>query len=163
MSSSMTEGAKTGARATPFLLAGLCFFLPFLSVCCGQQKVLTLNGVQVVTGWEGQKTDPITGQAKPRKYNGDIFALLAALCAALGLLCCLEGDPGSKFSSTLAGVGGFICLMIFKVRTDSEALKQGGGAFTIEYEKGFYLACLFFLVGAGVSVYQLIEAKSRDG
>jgi hypothetical protein len=66
-----------------FGLAVIFFILPFITVSCGGQLVLTLNGVQLVTGTSaptGFPNDPDS------RIDPEPLVQLTLLCALVGLV-----------------------------------------------------------------------------
>lgn len=149
------------ARKLPpptFLLALLCFFLPFVTFSCSGQKVATFSGIQLATGTTLQRPQAF-GPSESQRIDPEPLAVLALLAALAGLgASFVKGKKGAVGSTVLAGWG-VILLLALKSRLDNEALSQAGGAIQVNYEAGFYLVMAFLLAAAGASAYVLFQGK----
>ena len=107
ITSSKTSSALYG-------IALICFVMPFVVVSCQSQKVLTLTGVQLVTGTTMEQ--PGSG---PKVMRGDLLAKITLLATVGGLVICLIGT-GRLYTilSIVAGTIGGISLLGLKIRID---------------------------------------------
>lgn len=141
-----------------FLLALLCFFLPFVTFSCSGQKVATFTGIQLATGTTLERPQAF-GPSTSQKIDPEPLAVLALLAALAGLgASFVKGKKGAVGSTVLAGLG-VIFLLALKSRLDNEALSQAGGTIQVSYEAGFYLVMVFLLAAAGASAYALFQGK----
>jgi zinc-ribbon domain len=141
-----------------FVLALICFFLPFVTFSCQGQKVASFSGVQLATGTT-VKQPQIFGAPKSEKFDPEPLAVFALLSVLAGLgLSFLKGKKGAVGSAALA-VLGMILLAALKSKLDGEALRQGGGVIQVGYETGYYLTLVFLLVAAGTTIYALVGNK----
>lgn len=149
------------ARKLPppaFILALVCFFLPFVTFSCGGQKFATFSGVQLATGTTLQRPQAY-GPSASQKVDPEPLAVLALLAALAGLgSSFVKGKKGAVGSTVLAGLG-VILLLALKSKLDTEALSQGGGAIQVSYGAGFYFVTVFLLAAAGASAYALLQGK----
>lgn len=137
-----------------FLLALLCFFLPFVKVSCQGQPVASFTGVQLATGTDlTQPGTGIFGQRQNRRIPADVRVLLTALCAIAGAFVgrLRLGSRAAAAFSAVAAVTGVVSLFLLKSKTDGEVLSQGGGVLQVEYGLGFVLVCLLLLAAAGLN------------
>jgi preprotein translocase subunit SecG len=147
-------------KASPavFVLALICFFLPFVTFSCQGQKVLTLSGIQLVTGTSMQQSQ-MFGPPKSEKINAEPLAVLALLCGVLGLgLSFLRGRT-SAIAPAAAGGLAAILLLAMKSKIDGDALQKGGGILQVNYEAGFYLVVILFLAAVALNVFVLLQGK----
>lgn len=140
-------------KAIPAILALalICFFLPFVTVSCQGQKLMTLSGIQLVTGTTIQEPQ-MFGPPKPMKLSAEPLAVAAFLCGLVGLAVGLIGKGrGQTVAAALAALAA-VFLLILKSRVESEAIKQAGGLFQVEFGGGYWATLALFLatVGAGL-------------
>lgn len=112
-----------------FIVAGLGFLLPFVTLSCSGQRLVTVTGVQLVTGVDvGSHGSPSDARAA--------FAL--GMCV-LGVLLLKAAGTAGRIPAALAGAAGAIALLSFKTTLDDEVLRQGHGVIRVQYEFGYYL------------------------
>ena len=147
-------------RWTIFALILLCFMLPFVQVSCQEQKLMSFTGFQMTFGTEIQQPQ-MFGPTQTKQIPGDALLILTFLAALAGLACSFLKNRIGILISLICSAGGFLFMLIFKLRVDNEILKQGGGMLNVEYLIGFIAACLLFLVGAAVNGYMLYAEKTN--
>jgi L-asparagine transporter-like permease len=141
-----------------FVLALICFFLPFVTFSCQGQEVASFSGMQLATGTKVQQPQ-IFGAPKSEKFSPEPLAVCALLSVLAGVgLSFLKGKKGAVGSAALA-VLGVILLAALKSRLDGEALQQGRGVIQVGYQAGYYLTLVFLLVAAGTGIYALVGNK----
>jgi hypothetical protein len=110
----------------------IMFFLPFLTVSCGGDKVASYTGVQLVTG-----TNMADQEIKP---SGILILALVIAVAGLAL-----SFSDNWLVCAIAGLLNVILLYSFKMSGDqqlSKATIEAGIPITATYEAGFWLALL---------------------
>jgi hypothetical protein len=167
----MTEPNKFISPAL-FLLAALCFFLPFVSFTCQGQRIATISGMELVTGTKIEKfhmenstnrqesSDP----DKQSDINSEPLAVAAFIFAIFGIVISLI-PRYSKILSVITGALGALMLLFLRSSIGGEI--TGDFDFKIieiSYEWGYYLALLLFIAGFGLNLYWVItENKSIAG
>jgi hypothetical protein len=142
-----------------FVLALICFFLPFVTFSCQGQKVLSLSGIQLVTGTSVPQPQMI-GPPTSQKINAEPLAVLAFLCGILGLgLSFLKGRTGAIVP---AGTGGLaaVLLLVLKSKIEGDALSKGSGVIQVSYDAGFYVVLALFLAALALNIFVLLQGKS---
>jgi hypothetical protein len=147
-------------RWTIFALILLCFTLPFIQVSCQQQRLMSFTGFQMAFGTEVQQPQ-MFGPPQTKQIPGDGLVILAFLAAVAGLVCSFIKNRTGIVISLICSSGGFLFLLIFKLRVDNEILRLGGGMLGVEYLTGFIGACLLFLMGTALNGY-MIYAEAND-
>jgi hypothetical protein len=138
----------------------ICFFLPFVTFSCQGQKIVSLTGIQLVTGSSIQQPQ-MFGPPTTQKLDPEPLAIAAFFSVIVGLgLSFMKRKKGVFGSSFLAGLG-LVCLLALKSKLDNDALRQGGGAIQVQYEVGFYLLLLLLLASIGASVLAWLQAKGK--
>ena len=137
METKLVETKRFRIRVAPFLIALICFFLPFAEPSCNHDKENNITGIQWATGLAGI-VDNNGRDAVIHKWNlanANLFILAALICtiAAIGL-CFLNGRAGKSFPA-IAGSVGFI-LIQFPI-----------GNISVDPKYGFFLVCLLLWVG----------------
>lgn len=128
-------------RFTPaaFLLAVVCFALPFAKISCQGQEVATLTGIETLTG----KT--VQGPGDSQEIPRDAMAIAAFLAALAGAVLAFKGMR--RFAG-FAGVAGVVLLFVFKSRFAEKIASESQGAATVEFGIGFWLALIALAAGA---------------
>jgi hypothetical protein len=142
------------------IVALICFFLPFVSFSCQGQKIVSLTGIQLVTGSSIQQPQ-MFGPATSQKLSPEPLAIITLLSVIVGLgLSFTKGRKGMYGPLLLAALG-FACVLALQSKLQSDALSQGGGAIQVQFEVGFYLLLLFLLATVGASVARWLEARGK--
>lgn len=153
-----------------FGLALMCFFLPWITVSCSGQKIVTLSGIQLATGTTIKEPKMFEGSERPYSYakrskgsseriKGDIFAIIALLASIGGIGMGFLKDRESSIGSAVTGSIGVISLIILSIRLNNQILKEGGGLLQLDYRIGFYLTLFFFLSATVINIYSLVSDK----
>lgn len=160
-----------------FIVAGLCFFLPFITISCSGQKIATLSGRQLVTGAEITIENPVagleeefgttTGEEAPsetEETDPSIWAIVALAAAVLGIAVgfVLKGRARSigSIAAALIGLVGLIGLR-FDLEGDVE---EAEGLVVINYRIGYWLVALFFvLLGIAHGMFLRAGRQSATG
>ncbi|TAK18103.1 MAG: hypothetical protein EPO35_01660 [Acidobacteria bacterium] len=128
-------------RFTPaaFLLALVCFALPFAKISCQGQEVATLTGIETLTG----KT--VQGPGDSQKIPSDAMAIAAFIAALAGAALAFKGMR--RFAG-FAGIAGVVLLFVFKSRFADKIASESQGAAVVEFGLGFWLALIGLAAGA---------------
>ena len=168
--SDQVQTAKTHARKYSPALFGLillCFCFPFTHISCQGDRVATFSGVQLVVGTRISTADmELLGQ-NPRpaqqRVGRELWAILAFLSAAAGLVAFALKDQRRYLGGCIAGAVGVLALLLLKLRIDDAVLREGEGVLQATYGGGYYLAMLVFACAAALHGYLLWEAKQPPG
>ena len=143
-----------------FVLALVCFFLPFVTFSCQGQKVLSLSGIQLVTGASVPQPQ-MFGPPRSEKVNAEPLAVLAFLCGVLGLgLSFLKGRGGAIAPTVMGGLGAIV-LLALKSKIDGDALSKGSGVIQVSYEAGFYVVMILFLAAVALNIFVLLQGQAQ--
>ena len=143
-----------------FVLALICFFLPFVTFSCQGQPVASLSGIQLATGTRIQQPQ-VFGPPKEHQVDVEPLATVALLTVLAGaVLSFLRGRKWGVGSLALAALG-VILLAALKSKVDGDALRQGGGVIQVSYGAGYYLCLAFLLAAVGTSIYSLMAGKGN--
>ena len=75
-----------------YLLAVLCFLLPFATISCQGEEITSLSGFQLVTGATVEQQQPV-GRPTQRRVSPDSWFIAAVLLAVGGLAVSLTVGP----------------------------------------------------------------------
>lgn len=153
----MESNVKKASPAV-FILALICFFLPFVTFSCQGQKVLSLSGIQLVTGTSMQQSQ-MFGPPKSEKLNAEPLAALAFLCGVVGLALSFLKGRTSAIAPAAAGGLAAILLLAMRSKIDGDALQKGGGVIQVNYDVGFYVVVLLFLAATALNIFVLLRGK----
>ena len=150
-----------GISSSLYLLILICFFLPFVSVSCQKQEVVTVTGLDLATGkslprenifWSGERAVPPQPLA--------VAALILTLAgAAAGLL---KGKTGA-FGGILLGLSGMITLFLLKNKMDSELVRYSKLFFAVKYEPWYWTALILFGLAALSNLVGMIARSGKSG
>ena len=132
-----------------FVLALLCFLLPWVDLSCQGQQIARFTGLDLLIG--------TTAQGK--RVEKEPLAGVAFGVALLGLAVSLWKGKKGALGSALAGGLGVAVLFLLKSKLDKNALENRGGAVHLDYLVGFYLLWLLFLLALVLNVYYLMPGK----
>jgi hypothetical protein len=120
------------------------FFLPFIEISCSTNTLGTFSGYTVMTGDAGQS---LSQTSKDVKSGINLELIIAFIMAMAGLALSFFKNPKSTIGTAIAGLIGFIFLMIFKSNLDSQiqSANQFMSIVQIHYKIGFWICFLFFL------------------
>jgi len=152
------EDVTKGLSPAVYVLALICFFLPFVTFSCQGQKIVTLSGIQLVTGTTINQPQPF-GPPKSQKVDAEPLAVLAFLSGIAGLALSFLRGRKSAIAPATAGVVAAILLLALKSKLDGDALRQGGGVIQVDYAAGFWAVLILFLAAVAVNVFFLVQGK----
>jgi len=149
----------------PFILAGLCFFLVFCDFKCGDDKMASARGIQLVVGDSVETKSPFAdalenldetlgksdetdfNQPKKQEIPANPWAAVAFVCAWLGAGLLFLPQRLGALGSAITGIAGFAGLLVLRSSAIEEAeakLKM----ITVDFTFGFYLSLTCFAIGA---------------
>lgn len=135
-----------------YLLALICFLLPFVEVSCNGQKVAALTGTQLLTGSQvagnGGMFSPPKQQMKPEKS-----VVLAFIAGLAGLIISVFNQ---RLTTIIAGACGIVAggsLLALQQSILSGAPPQALGLIQIQYDPGYYCSVLLFFITAALLFY----------
>ena len=166
--------ASKGAQGGLFLLAGLCFLLPFVSLSCASEEIAegmgaervnqTLTGVQLVKGGDLREGfDPASAVTPPPEpaepefpITSEPFAGIALAAALVGLAFVFVRATRTRLiGASIAGAVGAGSLLLLATSPTLRAL--GLTAVTLLY--GFWIALGIFGLAAAAHLVQLRIAR----
>jgi len=148
---------KSIASILLFVGSLLCFFLPFLTVSCGGQKIFTLSGQQMATGTTFSEPQPF-GPPKSQKIDPNPFASVALLCAVAGVALSLVGTKLAA-AGAVSGAAGAVSLGVMASRLDGEIQSATQGMGQANVEVGFSLTMFLMLAATAWNIYLIIQGK----
>ncbi|HHV76675.1 MAG TPA: FHA domain-containing protein [Syntrophothermus lipocalidus] len=142
-----------GKKISPalFALIIICFLMPFVSISCSGQEIVTLSGVNMVFGKMVQLPTGETESVGPFPMVIVVFVL-----ALVGVGVGFWKNRLSNVAAFAVGLVGPITMCLFKSSFDEEAVSQG---LTTQWGAGYYLTLLLFLAGAGLNLYLMVRNR----
>lgn len=128
-----------------FILAILCFALPFVDISCAGQSE-TLSGLNLVTGFSaaGKEVDP------------NPLAIAAVAAALLGAILFFLKNTAGRIIQSVLGILGIAALVALKILL-TQAVEEKG--FKAEWLMGFYICLASFLGAVVCSVCTIFVQK----
>lgn len=159
------ESKKRTARIAPFILAILCFLMPFVEVSCKDEngKVIeqqSFSGMKLAFGGTAQQKNPMTGQMEEQPVKQQTDFLIALICAAAGVGTAFMAGQNGKLFPAVAGVAGIIFMVVGRSDLTGGMPAEAREALGISMQIGFILVCILLGVGAVVSAMQWKDANT---
>jgi hypothetical protein len=180
--SALDRASEETRRRSPifFAVIALCFLLPFVSVECSGQRILTMKGLDLVTGAEpeisedfeeqfdlgdtgdtGDETavdpgDIETETGVESENDPNLWAIIALAAAIAGLILSLVLRLRSRLlGATITALIVFASLVIlrFDISADTD---EAAGIVGVEYRFGYWIALLLALV---LSIAHVMELR----
>ncbi len=140
-----------------YLIVLICFIMPFMTISCGGQKVVTLTGVQIATG---SQIDVGGGQIQKIDPEARIVLVFLLSLAAMIVLLTVKTKP-AYVAALVCSAASVILLYWYKIKADADIVKQGEGMLTSTYDFGYWLV-LFLLVIGIVLMSVFVSEKGKS-
>ena len=136
--------------AATFLLICLLFLLPFMSLECGNNKMVTVTGIQLVTGISYEAPLDQRDHTTSKASNSDFFADIALMSALCGIVFSIYHKLDNKYlkssvitcSSLIA-----VALLGLQIEMNSKLDEHANAALVrINYEIGYWLCLIIPIV-----------------
>jgi len=144
-----------------FALIIILFFLPFLTVNCSGTKVANLTGIQLVTGTTVSQPSTFDQTNSTQKEGSEPWAIVAFVLAFIGLALSFLKSFRSAIAPAIVGAFGAISLLLLKMRIDNEVFTQGQGSLQAEYQAGFWLVFLCFILASIINAF-IFSRREKD-
>jgi hypothetical protein len=155
-----------------FVIIIFCFFLPFVNITCGGQSVMSLTGIQLITGAEykpqgmfdqkdlaedsaWQEKDKLS--VEQRNIDFQPMALLALLMAVIALALSFIRKKMTVVICMVVSVLGAVFLLLLKASLDSDTPSEAQLIIEIEYQFWYWFALLLFIAGAVLEWFNFRE------
>lgn len=152
-----------------FGLIILCFFFPFVNLSCSGQTVISLTGFQLITGAEYSEKNMLGQDMFGEMNNAEVkeekeieaqpLALFAFLTAFAGLAVSFIRKKITALLSLVISVLGAVFLILLKINIDGDAQINGQGVIELEYQAGYWLTLLLFIIAAIIYWFMFNEKK----
>lgn len=144
-----------------FAMVIVFFFFNFFTISCGEQKVGSVSGINLVTGTELKKHDMFSGkETKGEEIPSSIWAIIAFSAAIVGLGVFLIKEKREALIGTGAGAIGFGSLIILQFAIKSAIEEKGEGAIHVDYEFAYWGA-LVAMGMAGIISYLRMQKTTK--
>ncbi|MEO7531524.1 MAG: hypothetical protein ABIS69_08935 [Sediminibacterium sp.] len=98
-----------------FALAIVCFFFTFCNFKCQGNTLASVSGIDLVTGTSLEKKEFLAkGELKNSSISANAWAIISLMAAAAGLGIYLIKKNKEAIIGTIAGITGFISLVILQ-------------------------------------------------
>lgn len=164
------------------VVALLLFVLPWVTVSCADQTLVSMTGIDLATGHITMAANPMGGpnMATPASHGGDLFVILGAVLILVGLAVTfvIRGSKGAMAAAACAALAALSLAYTVLVRLPGAARADattgaaggGGGAggpsaeqiaamIKVNIQIGFYL-CLAALIAAVVLDFLAMKRSS---
>jgi hypothetical protein len=144
-----------------FIIIIFCFFMPFVSITCSGQKVMSLTGIKLITGAEYKpqnmfdKKDTPEGEMefktdfdKEQNIDAQPMALFALLMAVIALILSFIQQKVPALICMIASIMGAAFMLLLKANLDSDIPSDAQMVIDVEYQFWYWFALLLFIVGA---------------
>ena len=133
----------------------LLFFLPFVNLSCSGQTIMSLSGMQLITGSEykanGMFEQNLDSNAKENKeIKSQPLALFALLAAVIALAVSFIKKRFISLLNIVISICGVVFLLLLKFSLDSDAELNGQNIIQLEYQFAYWVSILLFISAAVV-------------
>ncbi|MFO7446466.1 MAG: hypothetical protein R6W90_08870 [Ignavibacteriaceae bacterium] len=137
-----------------FIIIIFCFVLPFINITCSGQEIMSVTGIQLITGTDYEPGEKFIEEGMfDNNYQTDgidsqpmaILALLAAIAALV--LSFNRSKIAALFCMVVSVLGAFF-LLLLKINLDSETAGSGEVMVKINYLFAYWFSLLVFVAGA---------------
>jgi len=146
---------KSLASILLFAGSALSFFLPFLTVSCAGENVLTLSGQQMATGTTMEQPQPF-GPPRQQRIDPDPFAMVAALCGLAGIVLSIAGRRLAA-GAAISGAAGAVSLGVMASRMGGQIQSATQGMGRVDFQSGFFLALALMIAATAWNIYLLAK------
>ncbi len=142
-----------------FGLILICFLLPFVTVSCAGQDILTMSGLQLSIGETVETPNTAGGPPNKQQLPGQPLAGFAFASAGIGLGVSFIRSRRGLIGQTIAGVAGAFLLLLLKTKIDRDVFQDGQSITSAKYGLGFWLAFLLFVATVGLNGSLLFKSR----
>ena len=143
-----------------FGTAIICFFLPFVSITCQNQKIASVTGINLVTGTTINKPMP-SGSGEGKRIGVEPLAIFALTAGAAGLALGLSGMKQKMIGTVFSGAAGVVLLVLLRMKLNHDVSEQTKGLASLDYEAGYYLVFFLYLAAFVVGLAAAAEGRGR--
>ena len=147
--------------ASSFMLICVLFFLPFLNIECGNQKLIVVSGSDLVTGFSMKVPSPDSGNNSIKKSDPNIYAVLALLFSILGGIfsIVLRGQNNLKTIVVTFAALTAASLIVLQIDMNSRISSEAKIVMVrINFEFGYWLCLIIPII---LIVFSLLIAGSK--
>lgn len=149
-----------GVTRVLLIVALLGFFLPFFSVSCSGEKLMSLTGTNMVTGVTVESSGSMSSTRDERQIDPSPFAIGAALVGLIGLAASFRsGRPGRTLPAG-AGLLATVSLLVLYSRVMAEADDM---PLSVDTEFGFWLTLMAFAGAALAGAWPSLTRRADQG
>ena len=138
--------------AAAYLLALICFLLPFVEISCNNQKVISFTGMQLLGGTQLPGSGgPFGGPAQ--RIKPDDSVVLAFIAGIAAVVLSFLNQRRTDIGAGACGIVAAGSLLTLQHSIAAGTPPQAMGPIQVQYQGGYYLSLLSFLAGAALSFY----------
>lgn len=143
-----------------YLLALICFLLPFVEVSCNGQKVVSLTGLQLLAG--PQVGDGSGMFAQPKQQAKPETSVVVAFVAGIaGLVLSVLKQRRTDLFAGVCGILAGGALLELQQSILSGAPPQAMGLIQVQYQPAYFLSLVLFFAGAALAFYVAFTKQSE--
>lgn len=135
------------------------FLMPFVNVSCTNMVNIPLSGMDLATGKTIEIKEPFGDKVTRERIDPEPYATIALGIAVIGLLVGFAGTRFGRLINAVAGAAGATLLLLLKGKIDDAVMREGGGLISVNYEAGYWIALVLFLLASIVSVLGLLDSS----
>lgn len=130
----------------------ICFFLPWFSVSCNNQKILTFSGTDLagLTKVEMPSFDMLGKNKSNADKATNPLAVLLLLITFIGIVAGVTSSKSGHTVSLSSGGISFVLLLLLHVSLGNDLKKETQGALQLSTEMGYWMLLLTY-IGIGIT------------
>lgn len=139
-----------------FTAAILFFFFNFFTVSCGEQKVGSVTGINLLTGTELKNDDIFSeGETEGKEIPSSAWAIIAFGTAIIGLGAFLIKERREALIGAGAGAIGFCSLLILQFAIKNTIEKEAGGIIQTDFKFAYWAALISMGIAGFISYLRI--------
>ena len=151
--------------SSAFIVVCVLFFMPFVSLECGNRKLVTVSGMELVTGFTMQV--PALDErrdAAVRRTDPNMFAVIALVFGVIGIALphAMKGKP--NLPPVVVTIAVIVLLALIALQIDLNARlgeREKNLLVVLGYEAAYWL-CIFISIAVGVLAF-VVKGRDRAG
>ena len=151
---------KRPLRPAFFALAIICFFFTFCEFKCGEQKLGSVTGIDLVTGTQLASFNTKKGkESEGEKIPSNIWAIIALSAAVIGIGGIVFKVKTDAIIGSVASVIGLISMIILNLVISSAVSEKGAAIIKAEFKFGYWGAFFAICIAGILSVLLLNQTR----
>ena len=157
-----TEHTARKFLTSKFVLILILFCMPFINVSCQGMIDIPLSGMDLALGETVEFKNPIDGSLTQETFSPEPLAIVALLCACVGLITGLMFSSATKLIPPITGAIGAGSLVLLQLKLNQDIAEKNDGLLVIQYLFGYWAVCALFIVAVAMGIYFATKSHAKE-